>query len=76
LPQFASPARGSVAAQLLMLGMLFNISGTLVNAAVALAASRAGAWSRQRLRGGGLLQRLTGVVFVGLGVRLAFQQRP
>jgi threonine/homoserine/homoserine lactone efflux protein len=76
LPQFASPARGSVALQLLLLGVLFNVSGTLVNGAVALAASGAGSWGRRRFRGGALLQRLTGVVFVGLGVRLALQQRP
>ena len=75
LPQFVDPARGSVPAQLLLLGVLFNVSGTLVNLAVALAASGAGQWGRSRLGSSALLQRLTGVVFVGLGVRLALQQR-
>ena len=75
LPQFVDPARGSVPAQLLLLGVLFNVSGTLVNLAVALAASGAGQWGRSRLGSSALLQRLTGVVFVGLGVRLALQRR-
>ncbi|HET9450008.1 MAG TPA: LysE family translocator, partial [Aggregicoccus sp.] len=75
LPQFVDPARGSVPGQLLLLGVLFNVSGTLVNLAVALAASGAGQWGRSRLGSSALLQRLTGVVFVGLGVRLALQRR-
>ncbi|MBF5044547.1 LysE family translocator [Aggregicoccus sp. 17bor-14] len=75
LPQFVDPARGRVPLQLLLLGVLFNASGTLVNLAVALAASGAGRWGRARVGGSALLQRLTGVVFVGLGVRLALQQR-
>jgi threonine/homoserine/homoserine lactone efflux protein len=75
LPQFVSPARGSVPVQLLVLGVLFNVSGTLVNLAVALVASRAGSWGRARLGTSAWLQRLTGVVFVGLGVRLALQER-
>lgn len=75
LPQFVDPARGSVPGQLLLLGVLFNVMGTLVNLAVALAASHAGRWGRARVGGSALLQRLTGVVFVGLGVRLALLER-
>ncbi len=75
LPQFVDPARGSVPAQLLLLGVLFNVSGTLVNLTVALAASGAGQWGRARLGSSALLQRLTGLVFVGLGVRIALQRR-
>lgn len=75
LPQFVDPGAGPAAPQLLLLGMLFNTSGTLVNVAVALAASRAGEWSRSRFGASGVLSRLTGVVFVGLGLRLAFLKR-
>ena len=35
LPQFVDPARGPAGLQTLALGLMFNVSGTLVNAAVA-----------------------------------------
>src|SRR5262245_44275848 len=75
LPQFADPRRGSVVAQIVLLGILFNVSGTLVNAGVALAASRAGLWIRGRVGTSPLFRWLTGVVFVGLGLRLALMDR-
>lgn len=75
LPQFVVPGSGSAPAQLLLLSVLFNVSGTLVNLVVAFIASRAGQWGRARVGGGTLAQRITGAVFVGLGVRIALQQR-
>jgi threonine/homoserine/homoserine lactone efflux protein len=75
LPQFVDPARGPVALQLITLGVLFNISGTIVNALVAVLASGAGAWSRRRFGASPLLRRLTGLLFIGLGVRLALMKR-
>jgi threonine/homoserine/homoserine lactone efflux protein len=74
LPQFVDPARGSTVLQIVLLGLLFNTSGTVVNVLVALGASRAGAWLR-RGRGGQALQRATGVMFVALGLRLALAGR-
>lgn len=35
IPQFTDPARGAVWAQTIVLGTLFNIGGTLVNATIA-----------------------------------------
>jgi len=70
LPQFVDPTRGSVAAQVLALGLLFNASGTLVNLGVALGASRVATRLRASGRAGLLLERATGVLFVALGVRL------
>ena len=75
LPQFVDASRGSVAGQLLLLGLLFNTSGTLVNLGVAWAASGAGRWSASRLGPSPLFQRLTGAVFIALGVRIAFAGR-
>jgi len=75
LPQFVDPARGGAVAQIVALGLLFNSSGTLVNLAVAVLASRATGWLRSRERGARWLQRLTGALFVGLGVRLALAGR-
>jgi threonine/homoserine/homoserine lactone efflux protein len=42
LPQFVDPARGSPTIQMLILGALFCVSGTIVNAGVALLTARAG----------------------------------
>jgi threonine/homoserine/homoserine lactone efflux protein len=74
LPQFVDSNRDAVP-QILALGLLFNTSGTLVNLGVALLASRATTWLRERERGALLLRRTTGAVFIGLGLRLAFGER-
>lgn len=71
LPQFADPGRGSVALQLLALGIAFNVSGTLVNMSVAAFASGAGRQAIVRWGSATWVERATGLVFMGLGVRLA-----
>lgn len=75
LPQFTSPAYGSVPLQIITLGMLFNLSGTLVNIIVALLAGSLGGWLKRNPRASRILNWLTGGIFIGLGVRLAFLQR-
>ena len=71
LPQFVDRAAGPPVPQILLLGLLFNVQGTAVNVAVALAASRGTNWLRASERRISLLQRLTGSIFVALGARLA-----
>jgi threonine/homoserine/homoserine lactone efflux protein len=75
LPQFVDPARGRPALQVLALGLLFDASGTLVNLAVALGASGAASRLRRSGRAARILERATGALFVGLGVRLAVAGR-
>jgi threonine/homoserine/homoserine lactone efflux protein len=75
LPQFVDPSRGNPALQVVALGLLFDVTGTLVNLAVALGSSRAAARLRRGSRAAGTLQKLTGVLFIGLGLRLAFASR-
>ena len=75
LPQFVEAGRGSPAVQAIALGLLFDISGTLVNLAVALGASSAARRLRAHGRTALLLQRATGVLFIALGVRLALAGR-
>jgi threonine/homoserine/homoserine lactone efflux protein len=75
LPQFTNPTAGSVALQIVVLGCLFNTSGTLVNIAVALLASSARGWLAAGRRGECMLRWLTGSVFIGLGLRLALGER-
>ena len=75
LPQFVDPARGNPALQVIALGLIFNTTGTLVNLAVALASSRAAQRFRAPGRGGAVMQRITGLVFIALGLRLAVTVR-
>jgi threonine/homoserine/homoserine lactone efflux protein len=75
LPQFVDPQHGSVALQIVVLGSLFNCSGTLVNIAVAYLAASAGRWLGTSGYAGKIFQWLTASVFIGLGLRLALGER-
>src|SRR3954469_21087525 len=71
LPQFVDPAAGPAVAQIVLLGLLFDVQGTVVNVAVALLASGTTRRLRANTRVLSVLQRLTGAIFVALGARLA-----
>jgi len=75
LPQFVDPARGSVALQIVVLGCLFNTSGTIVNIAVAYLAASAGRWLGARGHVERIFRWLTASVFIALGLRLALGDR-
>lgn len=77
LPQFIVPDAPGQAMAFLVLGALFDASGTAVNVGVALLASgMSRRWSAQAGgRAGRWLQRAAGVMFVGLGVKLAISSR-
>jgi RhtB (resistance to homoserine/threonine) family protein len=73
LPQFVG-TDGSTAARLLLLGALFNVMGIVWLSAYALAVTRARAlFGRPRVRRA--IERASGVVLIGLGVRLAVESR-
>ncbi len=75
LPQFIDAHRGSVALQIVVLGLIFNVGGTLVNLAVAYAGGTLGELLRRNQSIARLQRRFTGLIFVGLGLRLAWQKR-
>ena len=75
LPQFINTQRGSVALQIVLLGLIFNVGGTLVNLAVAYAGGTLGELLRRNLTLARLQRQFTGLIFVGLGLRLAWQRR-
>lgn len=75
LPQFVDPARGPVALQIVLLGLLFDINGTLVNLLVAAFAGVLAARVRGSARSKAVLRRSTGAVFIGIGVRLALSEQ-
>jgi len=75
LPQFVDSAQGPLVPQIVMLGLLFNVTGTFVNLGVALLASRATTWLQTRPGPQRVAHRITGAVFVGLGLRLAYAKQ-
>ena len=75
LPQFVDPARGAAAAQTALRGTLFALQTVLIFGALGWYAGTVGGWLRGRPAVGRWLDRATGVLFIGLGIRLALAQR-
>ena len=75
LPQFVDAHRGRVVWQILLLGLIFNVGGTAVNLGVAYAGGTLGELLRRNARFARIQQWFTGLVFIGLGARLAWQRR-
>ena len=71
LPQFADPARGDVAVQILFLGAIFMLATLLTFGAIAWFAAGFGAALHRSLKAQRWLNRTASVVFVGLALRLA-----
>ena len=71
LPQFTDPARGSVAAQTMVLGLVFMLATLLVFGAIACFSGAFGALLQRSARARTALNRIAGLVFLGLAVRLA-----
>ncbi len=75
LPQFVHPERGWVWLQFLVLGILLSMIGFTHSSLLAFAIGRFGRRLSASPRVARWRQRLIGGVFVGLGLRLALQQR-
>jgi threonine/homoserine/homoserine lactone efflux protein len=75
LPQFADPSRGPVWMQILILGGLFILSTILVFGGIALLAGTIGQWVNRSDRAQKIMNRVTGLVFVGLALKLATTER-
>ena len=75
LPQFADPALGPVAWQLMLLGVVFMVATLLVFGAIACFTGAFGALLQRSARAQTVLNRVAGLVFLGLAVRLATAER-
>ena len=75
LPQFADPARGSMALQIFILGAVFILATLLVFGGIALFAGALGDWLKHSPKAQVVVNRLAGTVFVGLAIKLATTER-
>ena len=72
LPQFCAPERGSVALQVMELGLLFMLAAFIVFTAVSALGGRLAHWFNSSPRGQMLMHRVAGLVFVALAGMLIF----
>lgn len=75
LPQFVHPERGSVVAQLAILGLVFVVMSAIYTALIALAAGQVAVWLARHRSIGRWQGRVIGAIYLGLGVRMALQER-
>jgi threonine/homoserine/homoserine lactone efflux protein len=71
LPQFADPAHGSLTLQMVLLGGIFILATILIFGAIALLAGTLGSWLARSNKAQIVMNRVAGVVFVGLALKLA-----
>ena len=72
LPQFVDPTSGSIAGQLVILGIVHKSIGLVVDSSVAILAGSSGEWLKKHTGFAIWQSRFVGVILVGLGLRLAF----
>jgi threonine/homoserine/homoserine lactone efflux protein len=75
LPPFVRPENGSPLLQLFMLGMIFNVGGTIINCIVALFAGKIGAALSTSLNFRRWFSRISAGLFVLLAARLVFERK-
>lgn len=71
IPQFVNPSRGSVALQFIVLGLLLNLAGTIVQTLIVLLSTPIAAWIKKNPKFLKLQKQFTGGVFISLGAGLA-----
>ena len=75
LPQFTTPAAGSVAVQMMMLGLLFMAQSFAIFTVIALCSGTVGNYLLRQPRTGRYFSWLSAAIFAALGIRLARARR-
>lgn len=70
LPQFVVGSRGNVGWQLASLGITFTLQAAVIFGLLGYFAGSVGQWLKRRPAAGRWLDRIAGLLFVGLGLRL------
>jgi len=71
LPQFIHVEKGFISLQVLFLGVWFDFVGTIVNIMVALLFGKIGSWLTKSPGFVRWQERVTGMILIGLGIRVA-----
>jgi threonine/homoserine/homoserine lactone efflux protein len=74
LPQFVNTG-SDITFQLIFLGLLFNLNGTIINIIAAVTSGRLGKMIKTKLNNSSVFKWITASVFIGLGIRLALLER-
>ena len=72
LPQFIDVGGRNATEAILLLGVWFDVGGTLVNIVVAVLFGRIGDWLRGHSRWMKVQEKITGLVLIGLSIKVAF----
>lgn len=75
LPQFVSPAKGGVASQMIVLGLVMVAVGVVTLLGIVWMTAGAGSAIKASPRASRVLRRLAALLFVGLAIRLAVAER-
>lgn len=75
LPQFVDRQAGSVFLQIMLLGVIFTVIAVTIDSLVAIAAGSIGSYLARNPTVARWRERFTGIAFIALGVRLAFEKR-
>jgi threonine/homoserine/homoserine lactone efflux protein len=75
LPQFVDRDAGSVFVQFLILGVIFSIIALSIDSTVAAVAGTIGGYLSRNPVVARWRERVTGIAFIALGIRLAYQKR-
>ena len=75
LPQFINPGVASGPLPFILLGLTFMTTGTIWCLVLAYGASHISRALRNNIKMGRLMQKLSGVVFIGLGLKILFDKR-
>ncbi|MBE7635222.1 LysE family transporter [Sneathiella sp. P13V-1] len=70
LPQFISVENGNVIVQILVLGLLFTVNSLFINIVIGIGAGKAGQRLMQSQNFANWINRISGFVLIGLGIRL------
>ncbi len=76
LPQFVNPAHGRAQLQLVVLGLTFAVLEVIILKALACSAGYVSAWLTRKPQNARRVSVASGTLLVGLGVRLAFADKP